>query len=279
MSSGSALFGPYIWADPRSEVGKFWDSYGSNWACKLDTITCESLQNNLNGSISSNKLILKGLFAAIQNPIDYVTLRWHYAQQNWIPGFGNSISTQNAVALASFVTLISLILIIVVRKSTEYKFMLLIWLPLILIEISQFLVIHFESRYFISLRLTSASMFLLFLSRFHKQIYKRLLIIISPKDWYLFALDQFFSLAISNCPKSDCKFSWTFSNVGDFKYSVSQSDSGIPCRSKAILLIFIYFCLLFRAFYQIQLAILKSDHIFFGWTGFLIFHWISLMQI
>lgn len=173
MSSAGSLFGPYIWADPKSDVGKYWDSYGSNWACKIDSITCASLQKDLNGSISPNKLILKGLIAAIQNPIDYVILRWNYAYQNWIPGFRNSFNVQNVVALISFVSIISLFIIVAVRKIQENKFLLIIWLPLIIIQLLQFLVIHFESRYFISLRLTSACLLLLVLAKYHSQRLKK----------------------------------------------------------------------------------------------------------
>jgi hypothetical protein len=165
MSSGGSLFGPYIWADPKSDVGKYWDSYGSNWACKIDSITCTSLQNDLNGSISPNMLILKGFVAAIQNPIDYVTLRWSYAYQNWIPGFGDSFNIQNIVALFSFASMMSIFILVAVRRNREDKFLLMIWLPLIIIQLFYFLVIHFESRYFISLRLTSACLLLLVLGR------------------------------------------------------------------------------------------------------------------
>jgi hypothetical protein len=165
MSSGGNLFGSRIWASPESEVGEYWDSYGVNWACKIDTDACLDLQEKLDGSVSSVYLIMKGIQSAVENPVPYLQIRFKYMIQNWIPGFGDSINIANIIGFLSILAILLLSLLIALGKNENKILILLIWTPLLFIQILQFMIIHYEPRYFISMRLTIFSLILFLISQ------------------------------------------------------------------------------------------------------------------
>jgi hypothetical protein len=165
MSSGFSLFGNYIWADPKSEVGKYWESYGSNWACRIDQSKCLRIQESLqNGETTTHQLILEGILSALSNPLDYLRIRVVYANKNWIPNFPNLEDFSHIVALIYMVVFVFIIFCTLAIKSQQSKVIALIWTPLILVQCLQFTIIHFESRYFIALRFTAMSYLLLLIA-------------------------------------------------------------------------------------------------------------------
>jgi hypothetical protein len=164
MSSAMRLFGGYIWAPSESEVGAYWESYGSNWACKIDPSTCKEISNAIPGVFSENQLLAKGVWAAITNPIEYLQTRGFYFWKNWIPNFLTEMNLESFIATIFLVLPIFLIWISLFRKVD----FLLAFLAggLFLSIVLQLLIVHFESRYFIPLRLVFASFFIISLSSF-----------------------------------------------------------------------------------------------------------------
>jgi phosphate starvation-inducible membrane PsiE len=78
-----------------------------------------------------------------------------YFFKHWIPGFGYSPSIYNLVALAQMlVPFISLVLFSRIRNKNKYVITLL-WCSFLIMNVIQLLVIHFESRYFIPVRILS----------------------------------------------------------------------------------------------------------------------------
>lgn len=174
MSSGGGLFGTRIWADPESEIGRYWDSYGVNWACKIDTSTCADLQDKLNGTVSPIYLIMRGLQAAIENPIAYLHVRWTYMMRNWVPDFGNSSSVHNILGLIGLVLLFVVLILVFLPKSRKNISVFIIWLPIILLQLIQFMIIHFEPRYFISTRITVIGLLLFLVAGNQRPVTKRI---------------------------------------------------------------------------------------------------------
>jgi hypothetical protein len=164
MSSAMRLFGGYIWAPSESEVGAYWESYGSNWACKIDPSTCKEISNAIPGVFSENQLLAKGVWAAITNPIEYLQTRGFYFWKNWIPNFLTEMNLESFIATIFLVLPIFLIWISLFRKVD----FLLAFLAggLFFSIVLQLLIVHFESRYFIPLRLVFASFLIISLSSF-----------------------------------------------------------------------------------------------------------------
>ena len=162
MSSAMKLFGGYIWAPSESEVGAYWESYGSNWACKIDSASCKEISTSMPGVFSENQLLVKGVWAAITNPIEYLQTRGFYFWKNWIPNFLTEITLESFTAIILLVLPIFLIWLTLFRKID----FLLVFLVggLVLSIVLQLLLVHFESRYFIPLRLVFASFFIISLA-------------------------------------------------------------------------------------------------------------------
>jgi hypothetical protein len=159
MSSATRIFGRYIWAPSDSEIGAYWESYGSNWACKIDVETCREIASSEQGVYSNNQLLAEGVQAAILNPIEYLRVRGFYFIKNWIPGFLSELNIANIIAVIFL--LLPFLLVVVAYFMQLRIFLSILWGTLAVGIVFQLLIVHFESRYFISLRLITAS-FILF---------------------------------------------------------------------------------------------------------------------
>lgn len=173
MSSASPLFSRTIWASPGSESAEFWEMYGSNWACKIDPETCSYIANTGVSNISSNSLFLLAVKAVLKNPFSYIMQRLRYFSENWIPSFLDYFSITTIIACVSLFVLILVIIKILQVRVRNFSFIDLIWLPIIFLQFAQLAVVHFESRYFITLRITSVLYLLLKTSKNRAKIGKK----------------------------------------------------------------------------------------------------------
>jgi hypothetical protein len=154
MSSAFPLFSRTIWAYPGSESATFWGPYGSNWACKIDLDTCSIIASTNVSNINSNKLFILAVESIFKNPKDYFYERSKYFLQNWIPSSINQLSLTRILAWISLIILILVIVKICQLRIRNLSFVDLIWIPIITLQLVQLSIIHFESRYFITLRIT-----------------------------------------------------------------------------------------------------------------------------
>ena len=155
MSSASGIVPSTIWSLPNSASGLYWGSYGSNWACKIDLETCNQVQSVISdGSIAPRShLLLLAFKSIVENPISYIEERSHFLWANWIPSFSMNLSFVNSIAFA-FILLgfYCLYLCFNIKDKRKYA-VIALWGSFILMNLAQLAIIHYESRYFISVRL------------------------------------------------------------------------------------------------------------------------------
>jgi len=165
MSSASGGVPSTIWSLPNSPSGLYWGSYGSNWACKIDLATCNQVQSKISDdTISHSQLLLLAFRSILENPISYIDERSQFLWANWIPAFSMNINFQNAVAFAfMLLTFYCLYLCFKVKDRRKYAVMIL-WGSFLLMNLAQLAIIHYESRYFIPVRLFLLGLFLSLLS-------------------------------------------------------------------------------------------------------------------
>jgi acetyltransferase-like isoleucine patch superfamily enzyme len=152
MSSASYLVGPGLWAKPGSGTAQYWGGFGMNWACKIDIQTCLSLPDETNGITGRSRLILLAIRAAIQNPFEYISERWSSLSVNWVPGFKDINSIYDVIGMAYLAIIVGIVYLFIRVSSSRKNLVALIWLPFLIAQIAQLLLIHYESRYFITLR-------------------------------------------------------------------------------------------------------------------------------
>lgn len=169
MSTAGASVGPNIWASPESGTAKYWNYYGINWACDIDPEKCKKIlleieQNNFHGS-----LLFEGVITAINKFPNYLSNRFRTLSQNWIPEF--SVFSNHQTLIASLFLLIILPIIILFFKISSPKkyLVLIIWFSFIAMQMSQLLVIHYEPRYFIPVRLLFLGLALSFYSIYQQE--------------------------------------------------------------------------------------------------------------
>ena len=154
MSSASGGVPSTIWSLPNSPSGLYWGSYGSNWACKIDLETCNQVQSSMSdGTISHIQLLLLAFKGIFENPLSYIEERSHFLWANWIPNFSMNLNFQNLVAFA-FMLLIfySLYLCFTIKDNRKFV-VIMLWGSFLLMNLAQLAIIHYESRYFIPVRL------------------------------------------------------------------------------------------------------------------------------
>ncbi len=172
MSSASAGVPFAIWSTPESPSGMYWGGYGSNWACKIDFATCAAIQSDIQTGIASGShLLLLAALSVIRNPLQYIDERFSFLFIHWIPNFSFEFTYQNLVALAFFFVFASSILIFFRIKDNRKYPILIIWGSFLLMNFVQLSIIHYESRYFIPVRLLTLGAFIgLYLIRSEIQI-------------------------------------------------------------------------------------------------------------
>ena len=158
-ASGGVPFG--IWATPESPGGKYWGVYGSNWACKIDEITCAIVQSDIeNGIASGSHLFQLAALSVIRNPLKYIDERLSFFFYHWIPSFSLNLSYQNLIALSFFFVFGLCFFIFFTSKDQKKYPILIIWGGFLLMNLVQLSIIHYESRYFIPTRLLCLGAFI-----------------------------------------------------------------------------------------------------------------------
>lgn len=160
MSSASAGVPFSIWSTPDSPSGQYWGHYGSNWACKIDQLTCAAVQSDIQSGIASrSRLLLLAALSALRNPLQYINERFSYLFTNWIPNFSLEFTYQNVGALTFFfVFAVSFLIFFRLKDQRKYP-ILIIWGSFLLMNLIQLSIIHYESRYFIPVRLLTLGAF------------------------------------------------------------------------------------------------------------------------
>lgn len=154
MSSASADLPFAIWAPNNSPTGKYWASSGMNWACNIDKVTCSTLNLSLHTPKNASHLTMEAIRAAVTHPFAYIQNRTNFAYKNWIPnGMHTPPNLQTIVAFLSFVVLIFSIYLYVQVRDERKRLLALIWGPFLVMQLFQFSIIHYESRYFIPIRI------------------------------------------------------------------------------------------------------------------------------
>ncbi len=154
MSSASGGVPETIWALPNSASGQYWGVYGANWACKIDLETCNNVQSGISdGSLSNIHLLLLAIQSVLSNPINYINERSEFLWANWIPSFSLNFSYQNLAALIFMPLAFYCLYMCVVVKDKRKYVMVSIWGSFLFMNLVQLSIIHYESRYFIPVRL------------------------------------------------------------------------------------------------------------------------------
>lgn len=165
MSSAAGSVPSTIWSLPNSPSGLYWGSYGSNWACKIDLERCYQLQNEItDGTMSHSHLLLLAFKSILENPLSYIEERSHFIWVNWIPEFSLDFSYQNIVALIFMLLPFYCIYLCFHVKDKRKYAVIFAWGSFLLMNIAQLAIIHYESRYFIPVRLFILGLLLSLLS-------------------------------------------------------------------------------------------------------------------
>lgn len=152
MSGADKIVGPGLWALPGSDRANYWGPYGQNWACNIDFDKCNEIEIQ---KAHPDKQLIEAVKTALSNPLDYTKERMKYFFKHWVPGFNSGPSIYNFVALVQMlVPFISLVLFFRIRNKNKHLITIL-WCSFLLMNVAQLFLIHFESRYFIPVRILS----------------------------------------------------------------------------------------------------------------------------
>jgi hypothetical protein len=144
-----------IWSLENSPEAEYWSPYGSNWACKIDSVKCESLNSLGLKSLTPNSIVKEAIKSVIKNPSSYLAERFKYIK---IQYFGDSkFDFKQYQKYFSVLALISgayLLLLLSNRKYWNYENLIisLIWTSFIVNQFIMYAITHYEYRYFIILK-------------------------------------------------------------------------------------------------------------------------------
>jgi heme/copper-type cytochrome/quinol oxidase subunit 4 len=159
MSAAPQLIGPGLWLDKSVEAENYWVPFGVNWACRIDATECERINSLGFSSFKNSELLELAIVSALTQPVAYIQERYSYLKKFWISNYPTS---SIKFKIASLLPLLYF-LIIPLKKRGKWNFKILIitsiWLIFILLTAAQLAITHFESRYFIPLRLLLIGLF------------------------------------------------------------------------------------------------------------------------
>lgn len=160
MSSASQLVGPGLWFKESSQAKNMWIPNGINWACKVDPVKCKEINEKGPDNFKYSKLIQLAIISAVTDPATYLHERFATLMNYWIPNFAESSLKLKFGAV--FPLLLFFLLPRIVQTNLQQKKLLIasFWLVFITLNLMQLAIIHFESRYFIPVRLFSIGIFL-----------------------------------------------------------------------------------------------------------------------
>lgn len=156
--SGSFIAG--TWAD-RTSTASFLAEGGVGWACHLDPVQCREISELMDSSSAAfdqaavpsvSELGQRALFVALNNPIEFVSDRFHFFMKGWFAsetGIGipaNSGGFVNAILLGVF--------LVALRPHLQRGYYELLAIPLLAAsQVVPLIIGHVEPRYFIPIKL------------------------------------------------------------------------------------------------------------------------------
>jgi hypothetical protein len=159
MSSAPGLIGPGLWLDKSVEAENYWVPYGVNWACRIDTIECERINSLGFSSFKNSELLELAIISALTHPVDYIQERYSFLTTFWI---SNDPPSSIKFKIASVLPLFYFLIIPLKKKrkwNSRISIIASMWIIYILLTVAQLAIIHFESRYFIPIRLLLIGLF------------------------------------------------------------------------------------------------------------------------
>jgi hypothetical protein len=159
MSSAPRLIGPGLWLDKSVEAENYWVPFGVNWACRIDTIECERINSLGFSSFKNSELLELAIISALTHPVDYIQERYSFLTTFWI---SNDPPSSIKFKIASVLPLFYFLIIPLKKKrkwNSRISIIASMWIIYILLTVAQLAIIHFESRYFIPIRLLLIGLF------------------------------------------------------------------------------------------------------------------------
>jgi hypothetical protein len=154
MSSSQELMGANLWAKIDSPHALYWDKTGMNWACKLEPVKCSSLDLS---NTKSSTLVEFAVIAAVTNPYEYLQNRLSHFYSNH-----TGILSNNGLffiySLFQLALIIAIPILLFFKKISKKKLLVTIWAPFILLQYLTFLIVHYETRYFVPLHVFNLSL-------------------------------------------------------------------------------------------------------------------------
>jgi hypothetical protein len=141
-----------VWALDDSPEAQYWSVFGSNWACKIDPVKCESLNSLGLKSLTPETIGKEALKSVLKNPSSYVVERFKYMK---IYYFGDSQfdigQYQKYFSLLALLSGAYLLILLFNKKYWNYENFIisLIWTCFILNQFLMYSITHYEYRYFI----------------------------------------------------------------------------------------------------------------------------------
>jgi len=140
------------WAAEKSPEAEYWSANGMNWACKIDPLKCDYLNNLGLKSFTPQTVGREALKSAIIHPKSYVTERFKYFQIHYFEGGGLSIKEyRKFFSLAAVIGCLYLLTLFGSRKFWYFDNALisLVWTSFIFNQLLMYAITHYEYRYFI----------------------------------------------------------------------------------------------------------------------------------
>ena len=152
LSASSSLLGQNIWFTQDSFMGTFWNRTGMNWACRIDESKCVELNVTEYRFPAEGRLLFEGIVSAIKNPFDFVSVRTESLLQNW--SFTETPSFfENLYLVGIFPVLLISIYLFRSNLSKLPLGVVILLTGSTLALLAQLLILHYETRYFIPIRL------------------------------------------------------------------------------------------------------------------------------
>ncbi len=152
LSTASAGAPLGIW----SKQGGYWADYDPNWACAINFVKCNEIADIGVENIPRATLLKEAMFSVLGNPFGYFKHRLPYLWRHWAGDAYPGNWTIQRVITYFFIVIVILALaalVINIINIMKCNFSTLFLSALMLGQIANLGVIHFESRYFIPLRL------------------------------------------------------------------------------------------------------------------------------
>jgi hypothetical protein len=159
MSSASQYVGPGLWVEKSEEAKSYWVPFGINWACRIDAEQCKRINDLGTDSFENSKLLELGIKSALTYPGAYIQERFSTLTKFWISNFPNS---SNKFKIGSILPLLYFLIIPLKNRgkwNSRMTTIASIWIIFIIVTAAQLAIIHFESRYFIPIRLLLIGLF------------------------------------------------------------------------------------------------------------------------